>query len=352
MTAVRDTTARVPAALVARLGATYGEACVRAQLEALARHGAAVEDPARWLEVALAGDFKPTGIETVGQCACGSRDFERLGWFVFWNLLGLRRCARCGTIVVSPRLDAPTVDRIFRESYFAAEGSDPNYWGARREPMFREVHGLLARLGARRVFDVGAAYGHQLAYLRAHGIEGAGCDLSPEVAAWGRANLGLALHAGPVTSVREPAGSFDAVICLDTLYYAHDPIADLRAMRRLVRPGGLLLLRLRNGLFARVRPDGRPGLVKPPMPHEHLWLFSPRSIDKVLRRGEFEVESLRAASYSETRWVRATGAWTALSRGLTAATAGAVPPLTHSFYVVARPLDVLLRTPPGEWRPR
>jgi hypothetical protein len=153
---------RVAAEQVERLELTYGTERVRAQLAALERHGAAVEDPAQWIEVALAGDFKPTGLETVARYACGADRLEPQGRFVFWNLLGLRRCAACGTFVVTPRLDEATVGRIFAESYFAGEGSNPEFWGARREPMFAEVLGLLRHYDVRRAFDVGAAYGHLL----------------------------------------------------------------------------------------------------------------------------------------------------------------------------------------------
>lgn len=329
---------RVSAAQVERLERVYGAGRVRTQLAALERHGPAVEDAAQWLELALAGDFKPTGLETVAVCACGSTRLEPLGRFVFWNLLGLRRCAECGTLVVTPRLDQPTVGRIFAESYFAGEGSNPEFWGTRREPMFAEVLGLLRRYEVRRAFDVGAAYGHLLQYLGRHGISGAGCDLSPDVARWGREHLGVSLHAGPVTSVDEPEGSFDAVTCMDTLYYAHDPGADLRAMRRLLRPGGVLVLRLRNGRGAQVRPTGPGGLVRPPMPLEHLWLFTPDSIRAVLRREGFEVLDYRSASYSDTRWAGVTAAWTWAAESLRRLGGGRIPPLTHSFYVVARPV--------------
>jgi SAM-dependent methyltransferase len=189
----------------------------------------------------------------------------------------------------------------------------------------------------RRAFDVGGAYGHLLQYLGRHGIEGAGCDLSPDVARWGREHLGVALHAGSVSAVEEPAASFDAVLCMDTLYYAHDPGADLRAMRRLLKPGGVLVLRLRNGRGARVREAGSHGMVRVPMPLEHLWLFTPASIAAVLRHEGFEVLDYRAASYSDTRWAGVTGLWTAFAEWLRRLGGGRIPPLTHSFYVIARP---------------
>ncbi|MCU0622163.1 MAG: class I SAM-dependent methyltransferase, partial [Gemmatimonadales bacterium] len=271
-------TRAVSGELVARLEAAHGREAVAAQLRQLARHGAAVEDPDRWLELALAKQFQPTGLEVVPQCACGSRELDRVGWFEFWNLLGLARCRICGTTVVTPRLDLATVQRIFAESYFAEEGADPRYWGRRRMPVFEEVHRLLRRFGVKRVFDVGCAYGHLLSYLRDRGMAVAGCDLSPAVVAWGRRELHLDLHAGSVRAVDAPAGAFDAVVCLDTLYYAHDPIADLKAMRRLLAPDGVLLLRLRNRLTGRMRPaDAARGLVYPPMSVEHLWGFTPRS---------------------------------------------------------------------------
>jgi hypothetical protein len=88
--------------VIAELSSKYGEERVLKQLEALKRHGAAVDDPELWLRTAVARGFRFTPIEAVERCACGSDRSVILSRFVFWNLLAVRCCQQCGLIFVSP----------------------------------------------------------------------------------------------------------------------------------------------------------------------------------------------------------------------------------------------------------
>ncbi|OGJ93666.1 MAG: hypothetical protein A2487_02425 [Candidatus Raymondbacteria bacterium RifOxyC12_full_50_8] len=45
-----------------------------------------------------------------------------------------------------------------------------------------------------------------------------------------------------ITSIPEPAGSFDAILCVEVLEHLPDPIAALQEFARLLRPGGTLIL--------------------------------------------------------------------------------------------------------------
>ena len=282
------------------LDARYGEAKVREKLEALRHHGNAIDDPQLWLRVALAHDFKYMPIERVEECPCGSRESTLLCHFIFWNLLGLRQCHVCRLVFVSPRLARQAVSRLFNEFYFSDSG--PEFWDRRRIPIFKDILRLLRRYGCRSVFDVGAAFGNFLAMATKEGIEAAGCDISEAAVKWGREKLGVNLYPGTLAELGLPANSVDCVVSLDTFYYVADPLAELRAMRRVVKPGGYVILRLRNSLLtvARAKHRGKKPVGRAVIPAQHLWALTPETAANLFRLCDFEVKACEPAAYSRT----------------------------------------------------
>jgi SAM-dependent methyltransferase len=294
-----------------------------------------VEDARVWLAEALRGDFKFMPIEHVRRCPCGGTRSRLLNRFIFWNLLATRRCDDCGALFVSPRLTAGVFRALFNESYFDHRNLD--FWGGRRIPVFADALRLLRRYRARSVFDVGCAYGHFVKHARDHGLRATGCDISASAVRIGRKRFGLDLIASGVAQLNDRVGQFDFVVSLDTLYYAHDPARDLTSMRRLVPPGGRLLLRLRNALpsLVRARFQRAEAVGESILPAEHLWGFTPRSARVILEKNGWDVELCEPAAYSRSRSSAMLGALVRIHRGARAVF-GRLPILTHSFNVVAR----------------
>ncbi len=316
------------------LRARFGAGAVDRQLAALARDRDAVDDADLWLTCALEREFKDMPIERVSRCPCGGRELTRLSRFVFWNLLGVSQCRRCGLVLVSPRLTSEAMARVFNESYFA--DADPSYWGRRREPVFDEVVGILRRLGCERVADVGAAYGHFLRYAADRGISGVGCDLSAPVVEWGRGTLQVDLRHGPI-EVLTGVPPVDAVVSLDTLYYSPDPARELARMRDLLRAGGYIVLRLRNnrGSARRGAREGRRRVGNAVMPSEHLYAFEPAPMGRLLEAAGLQMVRCAPATYSAHRWSLPLRSLAAINR-VGRALAPSLPILTQSFNVVAR----------------
>ena len=324
-----------PLGSLSRLRERYGEEAVEFQLRSLERHGNAVEDPRLWLEVALEGRFKFMPISQVDRCPCGNTETRLTGRFVFWNLLALRECGKCGLLIVSPRLTKEAMRSVFTEYYF--DYANLSLWGDRRARVFADVLRILKLRGARSVFDVGAAFGHFVKYAREMGLEAAGSDISPKAVEVGRAQLGVDLYAGTLDELSLQEESLDAIVSLDAFYYVPEPRAELDAMRRLLKPGGVLVLRLRNSIWSRVLArTGRLRTVGPSiLPAQHLWGFTPQSITYLLEISGWRVEECLPAAYSMSRLAPLQAATTVLNRVLRQAWHGA-PILTRSFNVVAR----------------
>jgi SAM-dependent methyltransferase len=326
---------RVRRDIVEHLRDRYGVARVEAQLASLARHGDVIDDAELWLTAALAGDFKFMPIECVDRCPCGSSESRLLSRFVFWNLLGVRECRRCGLPFVAPRLSAAGIERVFNEFYF--DHTDPEFWGHRRRPIFRDIVRLLRRLGCISIVDVGAGYGHFLHYAAGHGILGVGCDLSRGAVAWGRARLGVDLQVGRIDQLDLPEGRADAVVCLDTLYYSPQPVSDLLRMRTLLRPGGYVVLRLRNGrkVAARAHQESCRPVGRAVLPSGHLYGFSPATIAPTLEAGGFRLLRCEPAPYSRAPLSLLLQSGFIMNR-LAQSTHRSFGILTQSFHVIAR----------------
>lgn len=132
----------------------------------------------------------------------------------------------------------------------------------------REMPGIRARLdanGARRVLDLGCGTGRHLRALIDTGYDAVGADASEDMLAEARELLGgdERLHAWrmgtepPVSLVA--AAPFDAALCMGNTWpqvVASEDLERLDAdLRRLVRPGGLLLLGLKAMAIRRERNE-------------------------------------------------------------------------------------------------
>ena len=143
-----------------------------------------------------------------------------------------------------------------RELYASADFFSGEYWrwdGAsaldRLEvPVYRSAL-LSAKAilgGTGRLLDVGCGLGGFLAQALAVGFEGEGSDISEYSRTVIQQRLGLAIHLGELESLGLASGHYDVVSSWDTLEHVRDPRKLLCEMRRLVRPGGVLLLRTIN----------------------------------------------------------------------------------------------------------
>lgn len=147
---------------------------------------------------------------------------------------------RAGSAGGSPGFDGARLARI-------RELESWHFWFAGRRDL---VRGLLARhLGPapQRLLDVGAGTGRLARELLASGHHVAAVDLLPEALAVARADApGADLLRADAARLPLGDGVFDAVTMLDVLEHVDDA-ATLAELRRVLRPGGLLVLTVPAG---------------------------------------------------------------------------------------------------------
>jgi 2-polyprenyl-3-methyl-5-hydroxy-6-metoxy-1,4-benzoquinol methylase len=118
--------------------------------------------------------------------------------------------------------------------------------GVSSEPIKSLVLRVLDREAARgSLLDFGAGTGELLARL--HDLSRferlAGADLFPRPASLPAA---VTWHQQDLNDVVDIDGAFDTVICSETIEHLENPRHVFRSLRRLVRPGGLLVLTMPN----------------------------------------------------------------------------------------------------------
>jgi SAM-dependent methyltransferase len=223
-------------------------------------------------------------------CAlCGGTDrthlFDKDGY-------PIARCRGCGLVQVDVELDRAELEQIYGEDYFTKEQVLYDYVADRdaRLASGARVAQALARVRpGGRLLDVGCAAGFFLAPAAKH-YDVTGVEISAFASAYARDEFGLRVHTGDVTEVDFDGTRFDVATIWNTIEHVADPLATVRAIADVTRPGGLLAMSTGSVTGPLARRD-LPGwnLMAPPY---HLFYFSPPTIDLLLAKAGFRLRRI------------------------------------------------------------
>lgn len=130
---------------------------------------------------------------------------------------------------------------MVRSEFEAMIANDERHWWyrGRRRVVRAALDGLDLEPGA-RLLDAGCGSGRMLDELAAYG-EPVGLDIDEHAVAFAR-RRGHTVRRGSIETSPFADGSFDLITCLDVLEHTPDDQRTLRELRRVTRPGGLLLI--------------------------------------------------------------------------------------------------------------
>ncbi|MEO8286806.1 MAG: class I SAM-dependent methyltransferase [Chloroflexota bacterium] len=251
-------------------------------------------------------DARYERVDTCDLCGASTKNHPVLFWK---HNTPMARCTGCGIIYANPR---------WKSEYLFGRYT-PDYWEHYTELIKhtaidpaanqRFYHAPLSFLEAARqtgrILDVGCASGEFLSAASARNWEVYGLEPSPIGSALAERVPGATIYTGTLDTAPWPDGWFDAVTLFEVIEHLQSPTAYVEKIARLVRPGGMFALTTPNIRSLAYRLLGTRW--DPVGPNDHLYLFSPRTLESLLRDHGFVVHQMHTmATEAETwrRWLR------------------------------------------------
>lgn len=210
--------------------------------------------------------------------------------------VGVSECLDCELVYTSPRLISPErvywgdIDTYFAEARMVFEGRaahhrDPNY--------LTEIRSIERYKKGGRFLDVGCNMGMLLRLAVKRGWAGVGVEPSPALSELARKH-GFPVHNCFLSEVPKCEDeSFDVVAFSDVFEHITDPVGFLRQAARLLKPDGVLYVKVPNVKWSLFKQKAM-GLARKRVAqglwdsYEHVVHYSDKTLTAMLRLGGFK----------------------------------------------------------------
>jgi 2-polyprenyl-3-methyl-5-hydroxy-6-metoxy-1,4-benzoquinol methylase len=162
------------------------------------------------------------------------------------------------------------------------------------DPFIRELGTMgtmqLGGIKPGRLLDVGCGNGSFLSLMRSAGWKVAGLEPDPKAARLASERLGVPIPSDTLREAAYPAASFDAVTMQHVIEHVYDPVGEIAECRRILKPGGLLVIVTPNVAsegHRRFKADWR-GLEPP----RHVHLFTRKTLAACAQMAGIGIKSL------------------------------------------------------------
>ena len=247
--------------------------------------------------------MKRTGLIEVSCPLCGSSSSQSYALY-YTHLfdddvipMNLVQCVECDLIFVSPRPGGDEIQTLYESDRFTADQNKGTV-GRGVLPTVNDIHfrdkawkveKLEELVGGGRLLDIGCGFGAMMKVAEDRGKwQAFGIDPSPAVVEFAREALGVNAQCKSVFEMDFPPSSFDAVSMDNVLEHIDRPVECMRAVSRVLRPGGVVFIDVPNirGLSSRlwrfylkVFPrEGHPNT------YGHIYFYTRKSISILLRK--------------------------------------------------------------------
>jgi len=209
---------------------------------------------------------------------------------------GYVRCKSCGLVQMNPQ---PVKEEIIRR-YSSAFGKEYLAYELENESAFLKLQQLALEdagffelekthfpRAAVSVLDIGCATGALPAFLRDRGWRVTGVEISP-AAEYSRNVRNLDVRDIPLEENKFPSDSFDVILASHLIEHLNDPFSFLTETRRILKKDGFIFITTPNisGFQARLYGSRWRCAI-----FDHLYLFSKRTLSKMLKNAGYKIES-------------------------------------------------------------
>ncbi len=199
-------------------------------------------------------------------------------------------CLDCGLITIDPH---PSEEELISnyDTYLPEDPREIMEWRTMMRPIVVKSAQIIESAHGKkpgRILDIGSGYGFFLEEMKKRGWKAEGVELSETGRKYTHDQIDATLHPSPLESLCLPAGSFDVVTLFYVIEHLSDPISTLKEVYRILRPGGLILLRWPHStpIVKLLGPFSKKlDLFHTPF---HLYDFSPKTVRKLLTAASFE----------------------------------------------------------------
>jgi SAM-dependent methyltransferase len=179
---------------------------------------------------------------------CGADDYAVVFRKGEAQLHQIVRCTRCGLMYANPQEEVDVVTLLTDENvpqvYIPEEHKEYFHKQQVQLPDNLRALAILNSLLPQRgkLLEVGSYCGFFLDEIRRDGWDAVGLEPFRAAADYSRREFGLSIIDGALPQPQLPDGAFDAIVMLHVIEHMPDPIANLRELRRLLKPGGVLVV--------------------------------------------------------------------------------------------------------------
>lgn len=223
----------------------------------------------------------------------------------------IRRCSSntCGLLWLDPRPIEDDIASAYQTYYTHADAEEKSLVKSRLVAYIRDfivnvvtrfcgqrrekedlAHMYLRDMLPGRVLDIGCGDARFLNRMKQAGWAVQGVDFDAAAASNAKNLFDIDVQIGTLEDMQFPESSFDAVTMNHVIEHVFDPVTLLSEVRRILKPGGRLVMVTPNAISMGHRFFGRfwRGLEPP----RHIQIFTPPSLEAAARSAELEVSKI------------------------------------------------------------
>ena len=237
-------------------------------------------------------------LELISCPLCAAKEFKTL---VVEQTIPIVRCQGCSLVFANPRPDREGLQKFY-DGYFPPESAE--LWQKQMAEIFRkegleriqgfQQKGILKLPQHPKLLDIGCGMGFFLKLMQEAGWEVEGVEPAPEAARHAQTKLGLKVFEGTIESARL-SRDYDVVTLWYVLEHVPNPHEILQKASEVLKPGGLVIIRVPNqnipiDQILNVLGLQKFFLMNPP---RHLFDYSPKTLSALLEQKGLKTFDIR-----------------------------------------------------------